>query len=379
MVGIFQEYQEGLQSPENGGECLRSAGRFSSILLVKKHLKGLKGTAEPGEWTDAYETGATRQGFGYLDHGTHLGNLFYWRLMGSISKRRGSASSWQPVKMMKKVLNLKAWEIIKKNPPMRLWSYWHHEDVEGWKNTGSSGRTVRKYGQIINFLVNEQLESREIHLKTDGEPTEGLWIKEREGTGNIVQGVCEKLWQSSEVPTYWKRGNITRTALSVVWTVEVNWMLSKFTEDTKLCADVNSWREGVLSEGLGCRGGVVWASWSSTRSSAKFFTWVMAIPITNQAGWRMNLEQPWMEALGALVDKKLNVSHQCTLAENLESQLYSGLHEKEHSQQVKGGDSVLLNYSCDIPPVVLLPAVGSPAQEINGLLGVSPEDGCEDD
>lgn len=40
---------------------------------------------------------------------------------------------------------------------------------------------------------------------------------------------------------------------------------------------------------------------------------------------------------------------------------------------------MLLNYSRDIPPGVLLPGLGSPTQEINGLLGVSPEEGCEDD
>lgn len=44
-----------------------------------------------------------------------LGNLFYWELIGFISKRRGRAFSVWPVKLLKNTLNLKAWGIIKKS------------------------------------------------------------------------------------------------------------------------------------------------------------------------------------------------------------------------------------------------------------------------
>ena len=43
-----------------------------------------------------------------------------------------------------------------------------------------------------------------------------------------------------------------------------------------------------------------------------------------------------------------------------ESQLYPGLHKKQHGQQVEGGDSPPLLHSRETPPGALCPALGPP-------------------
>ncbi|PKU28864.1 dtw domain-containing protein 2 [Limosa lapponica baueri] len=49
-------------------------------------------------------------------------------------------------------------------------------------------------GGGVALYVNEQLESMELHLGMDEEPTESLWVKirGRTGTGDITLGVCYK-------------------------------------------------------------------------------------------------------------------------------------------------------------------------------------------
>ncbi|CAN0309304.1 unnamed protein product, partial [Bubo scandiacus] len=56
------------------------------------------------------------------------------------------------------------------------------------------------------------------------------------------------------------------------------------------------------------------------------------------------------------------------------SQLYLGLHQKKHGQQVKGGDSTPLLHSGDTLPGVLHPALGSSARERHGPVGAGPEE-----
>jgi len=57
-----------------------------------------------------------------------------------------------------------------------------------------------------------------------------------------------------------------------------------------------------------------------------------------------------------------------------EGQLYIGLHQKEHGQQVEGGDSTPLLSSGETPPGVLRPALDTSAQERHGAVGAGPEE-----
>jgi len=70
-------------------------------------------------------------------------------------------------------------------------------------------------------------------------------------------------------------------------------------------------------------------------------------------GWLKS--SPEEKDLGVLVDEKLNMC-----ARSPESQLYPGLHQEKHGQQVKGGDSAPLLRSRETPLGVLHPAVEPP-------------------
>jgi len=62
-----------------------------------------------------------------------------------------------------------------------------------------------------------------------------------------------------------------------------------------------------------------------------------------------------------------------------ESQLYPGLHQEKHGQQVEGGDSAPLLGSGGTPPGVLCLALEHPAQQGHGAVGAGPDEGHKDD
>jgi len=66
-------------------------------------------------------------------------------------------------------------------------------------------------------------------------------------------------------------------------------------------------------------------------------------------------------------------------AHSPEGQPYSGLHQKQHGQQIEGGDSATLLRSDETSPGVQCPPLEPSAQERTGAVGAGPEDGHKDD
>ena len=61
------------------------------------------------------------------------------------------------------------------------------------------------------------------------------------------------------------------------------------------------------------------------------------------------------------------------------SQQYPGLHQKQHGQQVEGGDSAPLLHSGETSHGVLCPALEFSAQEGHEAVGAGPEEGHKND
>lgn len=72
--------------------------------------------------------------------------------------------------------------------------------------------------------------------------------------------------------------------------------------------------------------------------------------------------------------RKVHEEEQSWCALSPESRLYPGLHQKS-DQQTEGGYSSPLLHSSEIPPGVLSPALGSPAQEEHGPVRAGPGEG----
>lgn len=80
--------------------------------------------------------------------------------------------------------------------------------------------------------------------------------------------------------------------------------------------------------------------------------------------------------LGMLVDKNWMWGGILTCAHCPENQMYPGLHQKEHDQQVEGGCSPLYTaLRVQSPPRVLCAALESPAQDGHALVWEGPEEG----
>ena len=82
--------------------------------------------------------------------------------------------------------------------------------------------------------------------------------------------------------------------------------------------------------------------------------------------------------LWVLVNGKLD-GQPATCVYSPENQLYPGLHQKKHGQQVEGGDRAPLLCADKASPGVLYPDVESSVQKKQRSVGVHPEEGHKSD
>ncbi|PKU43172.1 rna-directed dna polymerase from mobile element jockey- hypothetical protein [Limosa lapponica baueri] len=85
---------------------------------------------------------------------------------------------------------------------------------------------------------------------------------------------------------------------------------------------------------------------------------------------------PEEKDLGVLVDEKLNMSQQCTLAVQKANRILGCI---KRSMASRSREVILPPCSDGTPPGVLRPALESSAQEGHGPVGMGPEKGHEDD
>ncbi|GAB0175843.1 cAMP-dependent protein kinase inhibitor alpha [Grus japonensis] len=146
--------------------------------------------------------------------------------------------------------------------------------------------------------------------------------------------------------------------------------LSKFADDTKLCGVVNmlEGRDAIQRDLDRLERWAFVNCLKFNKAKCKVLHMGQCNPKHNY-----RLDGEWIESspeekdLGVLVDEKLNMSRQCVLAAQKANHVL-GCIKRSVTSRLR-----------ETPPVVLNRALGSPAQERHGPVGLSPEEGHKDD
>ncbi|GAB0197195.1 hypothetical protein GRJ2_002184800 [Grus japonensis] len=213
--------------------------------------------------------------------------------------------------------------------------------------------------------------------------TDGPWIR---WIRNWLDGHTQRVavngsmskWRS--VTSGILQGSVLRPALFNVFVGNtdsgIECTLSKFANDTKLCGVVDTLEgRNAIQRDLD-----MLERWARA-NRMKFNKAKCKVLHMGQGNPKHNyrLGGEWIESISeekdlwVLGDEKLNMSQQCALAAQ-KAKPCSGLHQKQHDQQVKGGDPAPLLHSGETPPGVVNPALGSPIKERHGPLGATPEE-----